>query len=97
MTRVTAPPMRAPSGVGSAHTADADRLRHSAADLTGRCDVVLFPHVGHVPVEWVVVDTMRTNGVPASREDREAAVTGLSSEGFQRIVRSGGIVLSRRV
>ncbi|MEV5706724.1 hypothetical protein [Actinoallomurus sp. NPDC052274] len=70
---------------------------HLAPWLTGRCDVVLFPNADNAPVEWVVVDTTRMNGVSAPRKEQKAAVTGLSSEGFQRIVRSGGMVLFRRV
>lgn len=68
-----------------------------APQLTDRCDVVLFPNVDHVPVDWVVVDTTRMSGVPAPREHQEAALAGLSSEGFQRFAQNDGIVVFRHV
>ncbi|MFL6054326.1 MAG: DUF2079 domain-containing protein [Actinoallomurus sp.] len=68
-----------------------------APQLTDRCDVVLFPNVDHVPVDWVVVDTARMSGVPAPREQQEAALAGLSSEGFQRFAQDDGIVVFRHV
>lgn len=68
-----------------------------APRLTDRCDVVLFPNADHVPVDRVVVDTTCMSGVPAPREQQEAALAWLSSDGFQRINQIDGIVLFRHV
>ncbi|WP_345429415.1 DUF2079 domain-containing protein [Actinoallomurus vinaceus] len=67
-----------------------------APQLTDRCDVVLFPNVNHVPVDWVVVDITRMSGVPAPPDQQEAALNALPSQGFRRIAQKGGIVLFRR-
>ncbi|TDD90493.1 DUF2079 domain-containing protein [Actinomadura rubrisoli] len=64
--------------------------------LTGRCEVVLFPNVERMPVDWVLVDTKRPSVVPVPIDQIPGAVAALPREGFQKVAERDGVMLWRK-
>ncbi|MFC4914079.1 DUF2079 domain-containing protein [Actinomadura gamaensis] len=67
-----------------------------APQLTARCQVTLFGDVHHRPVDWVIVDTERLDGVPAPPAVIRTALAQLPSQGFSVIEQRDGILLFHR-
>lgn len=68
-----------------------------APQLTARCKVTLFGDVHHRPVDWIVVDTERLDGVPAPPAVIRSALAQVPKQGFRVIAQRDGILLFQRI